>query len=71
MTCIDILDFIVASQEAYCHRILSASEDLPSTYATLKNLGVAAQIRDDMRFTRHWRDNDCEFNADNERLVRL
>lgn len=67
MTCTDMLDRIVASQDEFRNRILSASEDLPPTYATLKKLGVAEQIRGDMVFARNWRDNGCELDADSER----
>ncbi len=66
MTCSDMLDRIVASQDEFCIRILSASEDLPPTYATLKKLGVADQMRGDILFARTWRDNGCEPEADGD-----
>jgi thiamine kinase-like enzyme len=65
--CNEMLDRIVASQDEFCNRILSASEDVPPTYAALKKLGVAEQIRGDMLLARNWRDNGCERDADSER----
>lgn len=67
MNCNDMLDLIIASQDEFCNRILSASEDLLPTYALLKKLGVAEQVREDMLFAHSWRDSGCVLDADGER----
>jgi thiamine kinase-like enzyme len=67
VSCDDMLARFVASQEEFCSRILSASEDDPPTYAALKKLGVAEQVREDMLFARNWKENGCELDPDGER----
>jgi thiamine kinase-like enzyme len=52
----EMFDRIVASQNEFCDRILSASEDISPTYAALKKLGVSAQIREDILFAHAWRE---------------
>jgi hypothetical protein len=62
----EMLDLIIASQNELRNRILSAKGDAPPIYAMLKNLGIAEQIRGDMGFARHWRENRrvCEAHGD-------
>ncbi len=67
MSCIDMLDRIVASQDEFRNRILSASEGGSPTYAALKQRGVAEQIRRDMLFAQNWISGGRELGADPER----
>ncbi|MGC4191766.1 MAG: phosphotransferase [Thermomicrobiales bacterium] len=56
-SCDEMLDLVIATQDELRSRILSAAEDEPPVYAMLKKLGLAEQVRDDMRFARAWREN--------------
>jgi hypothetical protein len=67
VSCDEMLDRVIASQEELRFRILSASADSPPTYAALKKRGIAEQIRMDTQFARNWRENGCERDFDDER----
>ncbi len=66
MNCIDMVDRIVASQDEFRNRIISASEDVSPTYAALKNLGVAEQVSKDMLFARAWGEHGYGLDMDGE-----
>jgi hypothetical protein len=57
LSCDDMLECVIASQEEFSTRILSALDDMPPAYAALKRLGVADQLRGDLLFARAWKED--------------
>lgn len=64
VSCSEMLDRVIAAQKELRHRILSATEDDPPTYAALKKLGQVEQFRGDMEFALNWKRQGFEHDTD-------
>lgn len=64
MSCGEMLDRVIAAQNEFRDRILSASEDDPPIYAALKKLGQVDQFCGDMEFALHWKNQSFGRDAD-------